>query len=241
MKYCFDVHTHTIASGHAYSTFQELVTAATQKGLKLLGISDHAPCMPGSAYIYYFQNLRVVPKEINGLMIMTGVEASIIDFNGKIDMSPEDLKHLDYTIASFHPPCIRASTKKNNTKALIKTMENPFVNIIGHPDDVRYEMDYEAIVLVAKENNVLLEVNNASLSPKGFRKDSAIATRQILELSMRYDHPIILGSDAHISYDVGNFSYCEPLLQEIGFPEELIANTSVEKLKAFLKNKRSSI
>lgn len=238
MKYCFDLHTHTVASGHAYSTLQEMVASAQLKGLKLLGISDHAPCMPGSAYIYHFQNLRIVPKDIDGLMLMTGVEANIIDHNGKIDMSPEDLRHLDYVIASFHPPCIKASSKKNNTKALIKTIQNPFVNIIGHPDDARYEVDYEAIVLVAKENNVLLEINNASLSPKGFRKDSVIVTRQILELCMRYDHPIILGSDAHISYDVANFKYCEPLLLEIDFPKELIVNTSLDKLMHFLGNKR---
>lgn len=235
MKYCFDLHTHTIASGHAYSTLQEMIEAAQKKGLKLLGISDHAPCMPGSAYIYYFQNLRVIPKSYDGLQLMTGVEANIIDHNGKIDMSPEDLRFLDYVIASLHPPCIRSSTKKNNTKALIKTMENPYVNIIGHPDDLRFPMDYEAIVLVAKENNVLLEINNASLNPKGFRKDAATATRQILELCMRYDHPVILGSDAHISYDVANFTYCETVLEELGFPEELIVNTSVEKLMQFLK------
>lgn len=238
MNYYFDLHTHTIASGHAYSTIQEMISAAQKKGLELIGISDHAPCMPGSAYIYYFQNLRVVPKEIDGLKVMVGVEANIIDHNGKIDMNPSDLMHLDYVIASFHPPCIKPSSKKHNTKALIKTIENPFVNIIGHPDDVRYDVDYKAIVLAAKENNVLLEVNNTSLSPKGFRKDSAIATKQVLEWCMHYEHPVILGSDAHISYDVGNFSYCQNLIEAISFPEHLVANTSIKMLTEYLDAKR---
>ncbi|PKM95177.1 MAG: phosphatase [Firmicutes bacterium HGW-Firmicutes-1] len=234
MKYCLDLHTHTIASGHAYSSLQEMVAMAKQKGLQLLGISDHAPGMPGSTYIYYFQNLRVVPEEIDGVRVLKGVEANIIDHQGTIDMSVSDLKQLNYVIASMHMPCLRPSTKKSNTRALIKTMGNPYVNIIGHPDDLRYQMDYEEIVIAAKANNVLLEVNNASLNPKGFRSDAIVATRQILELCMKHNHPVILGSDAHISFDVGNFKYCLPVFEEIGFPEELIVNRSIEELFKFL-------
>ncbi|PKM49057.1 MAG: phosphatase [Firmicutes bacterium HGW-Firmicutes-7] len=239
MQYCLDVHTHTIASGHAYSSLQEMVAMAKQKGLELVGISDHAPGMPGSTYIYYFQNLRVVPKEIDGVKVLKGVEANIIDYQGRIDMSVNELKQLDYVIASMHPPCIKASTKRNNTRALIKTMENQYVNIIGHPDDSRYPMDYEEIVVAAKENNVLLEINNASLNPIGFRGNAVVATRQILALCMRFNHPVILGSDAHISYDVGNFEYCLPVLAEIEFPKELIVNRSTEALLKFLAYKKT--
>lgn len=234
MKYKFDLHTHTVASGHAYSSLQEVVSAGHKKGLEIVGISDHAPCMPGSAYIYYFQNIRIVPSEIDGVRVLKGVEANIIDLSGKIDMSAEDVRFLEYVIASFHPPCIRPSTKKNNTRALIKTMENPIVNIIGHPDDLRYPVDYEAIVLAAKENNVLLEINNTSLSPKGFRKDAVMATKQILELCMRYNNPVILGSDAHISFDVGNFTNCDKVLASMEFPDELIVNTAIEKVLPYL-------
>lgn len=234
MKYCLDIHTHTIASGHAYSTLQEIVTMAKQKGLELVGISDHSPGMPGSTFIYYFQNLRVVPAEIDGIKVLKGVEANIIDFQGRIDMNVNELKQLDYVIASMHPPCIKASNKKNNTRALIKTIENQYVNIIGHPDDIRYPMDYEEIVIAAKENNVLLEVNNASLNPKGFRGNAIIATRQILEFCIKHNNPVILGSDAHISFDVGNFMYCLPVIEEVGFPEELIMNTSIDKLLKYL-------
>ncbi len=235
MKYLFDLHTHTIASGHAYSTLQEMVSSAKDKGIKLLGISDHAPAMPGSAYIYHFHNTRVIPRNMQGVKLMIGVEANIISHNGKLDMSKEDLRNLDYTIASFHPPCIKAGSKKENTKALLRVMENPYVNIIGHPDDIRFIMDYEEIVLGAKENKVLLEVNNASLNPKGFRVDAVKATREILKFCEKYDQPVILGSDAHISCDIANFCYGEKLVEEIGFPQELIVNLSMERLKGFMK------
>ena len=50
MKIYFDMHTHTTASGHAFSTFKENVEEAAAKGLFALGMSDHAPAMPGSAH-----------------------------------------------------------------------------------------------------------------------------------------------------------------------------------------------
>ena len=43
-----DLHTHTIMSGHAYSTMQEMIRSASEKDVKLLGITEHAPSMPGS-------------------------------------------------------------------------------------------------------------------------------------------------------------------------------------------------
>lgn len=239
MDYLFDLHTHTIASGHAYSSMQEMIAAGKKKGLELLGISDHAPSMPGSSYIYYFQNLKVVPKEIDGLKIMLGVEANIINYQGHIDMSPENMEELDYVIASMHSPCIGYGTLLENTNAMISAMENPRVNIIGHPDDMRYKLDYEAVVKAAKENNVLLELNNASLNPKGFRLGADISCKIILELCARYEVPVIFGSDAHISYDVGRFDYCEQIIREVGFPKELIVNTSVDYLIRCLQKKVS--
>ena len=55
MNYEFDLHTHTIASGHAYSTIKEMAHSAAQKGLKLLGITEHAPKMPGTCHDFYFK------------------------------------------------------------------------------------------------------------------------------------------------------------------------------------------
>ena len=58
MKIYFDMHTHTTASGHAFSTFKENVEEAAAKGLFALGMSDHAPAMPGSAHPIYFTNFK---------------------------------------------------------------------------------------------------------------------------------------------------------------------------------------
>jgi len=49
MKYTIDTHTHTLVSGHAYNTIDEMAAYAAGIGVTHLAITDHAPKMPGSA------------------------------------------------------------------------------------------------------------------------------------------------------------------------------------------------
>ena len=229
MNLQFDVHTHTVVSGHAYSTLQENIQVAKDKGLKYLGTSEHAPAMPGAPHIFYFQNMRVIPREINGVKILRGVEANIIDYNGGVDMTSETLKFIDYMIASAHVPCLTPGTKEQNTNAYINVMKNPKVNIIGHPDDDRFPLDMELIVMAAKKENVLLEVNNSSLNPQGFRENAKDNIIDMLKRCMKHKVTIIVNSDAHISSSVGDFAYAEEILTELKFPEDLIINLFPEK------------
>lgn len=57
MKIEIDTHSHTLVSGHAYNTLREMAHMAAEKGLKGLAVTEHAPEMPGSTGLYYFQNL----------------------------------------------------------------------------------------------------------------------------------------------------------------------------------------
>lgn len=58
-----DIHTHSIMSGHAYGTIREMAKAAQNKGLKLLGISEHGPGIPGTCAPIYFSNLAMAPRQ----------------------------------------------------------------------------------------------------------------------------------------------------------------------------------
>ena len=80
MKYLVDTHTHTIVSGHAYTTFLENVQEASNIGLKVLGTTDHGPSMPGGPNLFYFNNFRVMPRKLKGVTLLHGCEANIIDF-----------------------------------------------------------------------------------------------------------------------------------------------------------------
>lgn len=234
MKYLIDTHTHTIASGHAYSTMTEMITAAKEKGLKYYGITEHAPSMPGTCHLFYFQNFKIIPREYDGMRLLLGTEANIRDYDGTLDLPQDLLEQLDIVIASLHNPCYKAGTKEENTRAYLNAMKNPAVKIIAHPDDGRIPVDYEILVPAAKKAHVILEVNNSSLSPHSFRPNTRENVKTYLTLCKQENVPIILGSDAHICYDVANFCYAEEVLEEVDFPDKLIINKNEELIQKFI-------
>lgn len=235
MEYKLDIHCHTISSGHAYSTLEENMKAASEKELKLLAITDHAPSMPGGAHLFHFYNMRILPEVLFGVRLLKGVEVNITDFRGTIDLDEDVLSNLELVIASLHPPCLNFGTEIEHTKTLLKAMENPQVNIIGHPGDMRYNFNIKEVVSASKATNTLLEINNSSLKPTSFRPGGDRMIRKIIEECILQDAPLIMGSDAHFSADVGNFTESSALLKKLDFPEQNIVNTSVEKLLSYLK------
>lgn len=234
MRLTIDTHMHTIASGHAYNTIDEMTRSAADKGFTHIAITEHTPKMPGSCAEMYFHNLQSLRHEKMGAYRLFGAELNIMDFKGSVDLPERVYKELDITIASFHTPCIKSGTREQNTAALISVIKNPWINIVGHPDDGRYPVDMEAVVKAAKENNTLLELNNASLKPAGPRPGTWENDRKMLELCKRYKAHITISSDAHIEEDIGNFQYALQLIEEMDFPESLIAGTDYDKLVGFL-------
>lgn len=234
MRDILDVHTHTIASGHAYNTMMEMIRAAQEKGLEVYGITEHAPRMPGTCHDFYFHNLKVVERQYGELEVLLGVELNILDEKGSVDLNEPDLGNMDVTIASLHTPCIAPGSREWNTECLIQTMKNPHVNVIGHPDDGRYELDYEAVVQAADEYHTLLEINNNSLQPGGSRRNARENDLELLRLCKKYQVPVILGSDAHYYKDILSHEFAYALLQESDFPKELVVNTDKKKLYAYI-------
>lgn len=238
MNYVLDVHTHTLVSGHAYSTIREMAASASEKGLSLLGITEHAPLMTGSTNWIYFSNLRVVPRQMYGIELMFGVELNLLDYEGHVDLDNTILDKLDLRIASLHDVCYVRGTVEENTRAIVNAIKNPRIDIIGHPDDSRFPLDLEQVVHYAQKHHTLLEVNNSSLRPGGARIDADDNVREMLTYCKKMQVPVILNSDAHIDSDVGRRDFSTPIIEEIAFPEELIVNRSVEAFKAALKEKR---
>ena len=232
MKIELDVHTHTIASGHAFSTLQEMAQAAAGKGLKLLGITEHSPGVPGSCNPIYFRNLHVVPRQMYGIELLLGAEINILDGEGNLDENC--MRMLDIRIAGIHSLCYSYGTVDENTHGMVKAVSNPFIHIISHPGDGTAELNFEPIVLAAKEHHTLLEINNSSLKPTRNKPNARENNLSILRLCKRYEVPVILGSDAHISFDIARYDYLYDLLQLTEFPESLIMNRDVKSFKEYL-------
>ena len=234
MKALFDLHTHTVASGHAFSTWNENVRSAKAHGLLAVGISEHAPMMPGSCHEFHFSNSKVLPKYYEDMRIYNGVEANIMDYKGTIDVLPSFIEKVDYIIASLHKVCIEPGTSTENTNAYLEVMKNPYVKIIGHPDDSRYPIDYEELTIAAAENHICLELNNSSMHPLSARKNGRENILKLLTKCKEHGTMIIMGTDSHYDGQIGLFEESYKILEEVDFPEEQIINTSLENLKLVL-------
>ncbi|SHJ18749.1 phosphatase [Parasporobacterium paucivorans] len=242
MEFLIDAHTHTLASGHAYNTILEMVSAARGKNLEILGITEHGPAMAGSCQDIYFNNLRSIDRKVFGMEVLLGAELNIIDYKGGTDLRGDIIREMDITIASLHNVCIAIGSREQNTAALIGAIKNPLIDIIGHPDDGHFPLDYEAVVKAAKEYGKPLELNNGSLKPGGFRINAWENNMEILKLSARCGVEILISSDAHFSTDVAEYSYVQEFLKEADFPEELLLNGNPDRFRKMVhKYKKSGL
>ncbi|MGF6907876.1 phosphatase [Fusobacterium sp. PH5-44] len=239
MDFKIDLHMHTNSTPHAYSTFEECIDRALKKKMKVIAITNHGPALPDSPHWWTLRNMVVFPKKVEELVILKGVEANILDENGKLDINNDIYKIMDIVLAGFHPINEYGETNdiNKNTISLINLMKNQQVDIITHPGNPGFPIDYEKIVENAKKYKVALELNNSSFYTS--RKGSAPNCEKILSLCKDNGNTISLGSDAHISYDIGNFKYAIELLEKYDFPTEKIINTNIELLTAFLAERKA--
>jgi putative hydrolase len=236
-----DLHTHTVASGHAYSTVSELATAAAVRGLELIAITDHGPAVPGGAHLWHFWNMKVMPSVLGGVRILKGCEASPdLTEEGGIDLPDEILASLDFVAVGLHPECgFDDGDRAKNTEAMLRVIENPLVDMVTHPgNDAEFPLDRDAIVAAAVEHSVILELNNYSFDHRSGRHASLAAERAFAEAARDAGAMIAVGSDAHFHLLVGSFDNALAVAEEIGFPEERIVNRSAETVLSFLQGKR---
>ncbi len=234
MKYLVDTHCHTISSGHAYSTITEIAETASEKGFKLIAMTDHGPAMPGGPHIFHIGNQRVIPDYIKGVRVLKGVEANIMDYEGGLDVAESYLKRLEIVIASFHDVCIAPGSVEENTGALIRAMQNPYVDIIAHPGNPYYPIDIDRFIQCAFDTGTLIEINNSSFI--GSRKGSEENCRKIAAEAKKKGVLLTAGSDCHVCYDVGRFDKVDEIFEELSMPEELVINTDPQKLIDYLNS-----
>ena len=231
-----DLHMHSIMSGHAFGTIRELAAAAAERGLKLIGVTEHGPGIPGTVEPIYFRNLTDAPRMLYGVEMLYGSEVNILN-NGTVDLDARHLNCLDYAAAGIHGLCYEDAGVVKNTDNIIRCMENPKVKFISHPDCDTYPVDYPALVAGAKATGTALEVNNSSLRKPTMRPVCEKNYAVMVPLCMEAGVPIIVNTDAHDPSAVGNFDLAMALLEKLGVDDNLILNNDLEKLKKFLLKK----
>jgi putative hydrolase len=239
VKIIADLHLHTVASGHAFSTIEEYLNAASAQKLKVIAITDHGPAMPGGAHLYHFSNLKMLPCRSRGILMLRGIEANIINDKGDLDLPDGELKSLEIVLAAFHIRCgYQVGDKEKNTRVLKRAMAHPHVNVLAHPGNVHFPVNIKEIVGYARECGVLIEINNATFT--GWpRQGSYNNCLEFAREVKRQNWYVCLGSDSHFTDTVGKLSAAVELVKEAGIKPDHVINSSVELVEEwFIKKKR---
>lgn len=233
MKLVVDTHTHTYASGHAYSTLLENAAAAKEAGLSIFCTTDHTDSMPGAPHFWFFHNQAILPRYLNGVILLKGAEVNILNAAGDIDLPPQVDYALDWIIASFHEVVFKPSSESDHTQALINVIKSGRVDALGHLGNPNYPFDFDAVLACAKEHSVAIEINNSSLLGNS-RIGSVERCYKIAEKANVNGNYITTGTDAHFCQQIGNFEEVNKLLESVDVDPGKVITHSESQFLAFL-------
>ena len=164
-----DLHAHTDWSDGRH-TLQDMVAAAKAEGLEYFAITDHsvsstvANGLDRERLLEQVARVRELDAEVEGITVLAGSEVDIRRY-GELDYPDEVLEQLDIIVASVHSHFTLSEAEM--TQRIVRAIENPFVNIIGHPTGrllgrrAMYPLNLEEIIEAAAENQTVLEINGS--------------------------------------------------------------------------------
>jgi putative hydrolase len=228
-----DFHSHTFFSKCGLHSIIEMLTEAKDRGLAALAITDHGPVLKGGTPSTFYDRL-VDP--VAGIRLLKGLECNIAQDDGTIDFPQKFLKYADVILLGLHPHLPAEKPKVHNTALLIRALEkNPFVDIVTHPEDVQYPVDFDELAAYAKAHGVALECNNSKILNKRVSPELMV---ELLASCKRIGCRIAVNSDAHAIREIGCDESVRPLISKAGFPEELIVNRTAKSAFAFIEERR---
>ena len=184
--------------------------------------------------------MHMLPTEEHGVRLIHGLEADVVSLDGIIRPSAKYLQMLEFCILSMHAVTpMKRQTADDYTHAYLKAMQNPYVTIIGHADRIAFPCDLEAVVCEAKRRDILIELNNASLTTARAAGHANVA--RLAMLCQQYQVPVCISSDAHYHTMVGDVHNIQRLLEELDFPPELVMNLTLERFETVLKYQRERV
>lgn len=256
MRPLADLHTHSVASGHAYSTISELAATAAERGLELIAVTDHGPALPGAPHEWYFGNLKIVPAVMHGVRILKGVEANVLVGGGcdrgpdgelealdprsaRIDLADDYLAKLDFVALGLHPTCgLDELNEAERTTALVTALANPLVDMVTHAGNPAFPVDVDAVVEAAVRHGVIVEINNASYDSSMARSGSTERERALARAAVETGALVAVSSDAHFHTRVGVFDHALAVLEEYGVAEGNVVNRDAGTVMAHLRARR---
>lgn len=220
-----DLHCHSRWSDGVL-TLEEVALAAEAKGYSYVAICDHSQSLKIANGLNeerlraQGEKIHLINEELETVKLLSGIEVDILA-DGSLDLSDLVLKERDIVVASIHSG-FRQDTKQLTTRVL-KAMENPHVDIIGHPTGrllgrrEPYAIDMEEVIKMASQTGTILEIN---ASPD--RLDlSDIYAAQAREQGVK----IAINTDAHSQAEFDNMHLGIGVARRAWLTKEHVINT----------------
>lgn len=163
-----DLHTHTKATD-GKNSLKEMAETAKENGYKYFAVTEHSKKVSMAGGLNekdlekQIREIDALNKKMKNFRIIKGIEVDILE-DGTLDLSDDILKELDLVIGSVHYNM--NLSKKKQTQRILKAMENPYFNILGHPTGRMinkrngYDMDMDEVMKEAADQGVFLEINS---------------------------------------------------------------------------------
>ena len=233
-----DLHSHTNATDGKYS-LEEMAKAAETKGYEYFAVTDHSRRVTmanGLDERRLEEQIERIDKLNSGLkkiQILKSIEVDILE-DGTLDLPDHILKKLDLVVCSVHYN--RNLSEEKQTSRILKAMDNPYFNILGHPtgrligERAGYEVDMKKIMQKAKEEGCFLEINS---NPERLDLDDHLA-RMAKNMKIKFS----ISTDSHA---IGNLDYMAYGIAQArrGWVEkdDVINTRPLKELKELLKRK----
>lgn len=231
-----DLQTHTTASD-GKNTLEEMVQGARERGYEYYAVTDHskkvtiANGLDEQRVIKHLEEIEKLNATLDDFTILKSMEVDILE-DGSLDLPDEILKELDVVICSIHYHF--NLTKREQTKRVLKAMDNPYFNIMGHPTGrilgkrKGYDLDMEEVIRTAKNNGCFLEIN---ASPK--RLD---LRESHIDLAKEAGLKMSVSTDAHSVSELDFMKYGVGQARRGWLtPDDIINTRSLADLKKLLK------
>jgi len=230
-----EIHAHsTYSDGH--NTIEEVARAAQGRGYKYIVITDHSKSLTVAngldekRLLEQAEEVAAVNKKMKDFRVLRGIEVDILA-DGSLDLNDDALAELDLVIASIHSGF--QQSKERITDRICSAIENPHVDVIGHPTGrlinrrPSYEVDVDQMLRAAVDTGTALELN-AHYMRLDLRDTHLRRARQLGAM-------IAIGTDAHVIHDMDMIRYGVATARRGWMGPEHILNTKpLEDLLAWL-------
>lgn len=233
-----DLHTHTNLTDGLASLEQMLETASAMK-YAYYAVTDHAPNlfmqrMTDEKMLAQRERLRKLQPKYPKMTLLHGTELNI-DPEGNVDWGPEFLDGFDVRVASVHS--MFGQSKDEMTRRIVRAMENPYVNVIGHPTTRKInqrqpvEFDLDEVFAAAARTGTALEVNAYP--------DRLDLKDEHTMWAKRYGVKFAVDTDSHATTHLDHMRYGVAMAQRGWLTKDDVINAwPLGKLRTFLRKGR---